>query len=119
MRWFRRNRRLGSRVALFAIAIQLALSFAHLHLDAIGLAPNAARAATTVDAQFPSGNPDSLPAGDCPACALVHMAGAALLASPAPLPLPSLFRANFGTFNKFRLITWHCASCRARAPPIF
>jgi len=32
MRWFRSNIRLGSRLALFALAVQMALSLGHVHL---------------------------------------------------------------------------------------
>jgi hypothetical protein len=117
MRWFRRNRRLGSRIALVAIAVQLALSFAHLHLDGIGLTPTAALAAAVVDAQLPSDKPDGLPARDCPTCALLQMAGASLPAAPPPLPLPTVLRSYFATFDAFLLTSQHCSACRARAPP--
>ena len=33
MKWFRSNIRHGSRLALFALAVQLALSFGHIHLE--------------------------------------------------------------------------------------
>ena len=33
MPWIRRNRRFGSWAAVFALAIQLALSFGHIHLE--------------------------------------------------------------------------------------
>jgi hypothetical protein len=33
MRWIRKNRRFGSWAAVFALAIQLALSFGHIHLE--------------------------------------------------------------------------------------
>jgi len=35
MRWFRANRRLGGRLALFALAVQLVLSFGHIHREDI------------------------------------------------------------------------------------
>src|SRR5262245_22163548 len=36
MRWFRSNMRLGAWCALFALMTQLALSFAHVHLEDFG-----------------------------------------------------------------------------------
>lgn len=33
MKWFRRNKRTGSRLALFALALQFVLSFGHFHID--------------------------------------------------------------------------------------
>jgi hypothetical protein len=35
MHWIRRNRRFGSGAAIFALAIQLILSFGHIHLGGI------------------------------------------------------------------------------------
>ena len=35
MRWFRANRILGSRLALFALAVQFVLAFGHIHHDDI------------------------------------------------------------------------------------
>ena len=35
MQWFRSRVKLGSWVALFALALQLALTFGHVHLDGL------------------------------------------------------------------------------------
>ena len=48
MRWFRSNIRVGSRLALMALAVQFVLSFSHVHLSELGL--GAAKAAATVTA---------------------------------------------------------------------
>src|SRR5258708_34669461 len=45
MLWVRTNRRIGAAVALFALAVQLALSFGHVHLDKAALFAPAAIAA--------------------------------------------------------------------------
>ena len=43
MLWFRANRILGSRLALFALAVQFIVAFGHIHRDDIyGFAPTAA-----------------------------------------------------------------------------
>jgi hypothetical protein len=39
MRWIRRNSRFGSGAAIFALAIQLVLSFGHIHLAGIQGSP--------------------------------------------------------------------------------
>ena len=39
MKWFRRNIRTGSRLALFALALQFVLSFGHFHFNAAQAAP--------------------------------------------------------------------------------
>jgi hypothetical protein len=53
MGWFRSRSRLGSYLALFALAFQLAVSFGHVHLDHI--APTSALATTLASAQPPTG----------------------------------------------------------------
>ena len=79
MRWFRRNIRFGSWCALFALAIQLVLSFGHLHF-----ASSAAAAALASAAAAPlTGAPDNPPAPSkhsrvadyCTICASIHLAG--------------------------------------------
>ena len=39
MKWFRRHIKTGSRLALFAFAVQFALSFGHFHSSAAQAAP--------------------------------------------------------------------------------
>jgi hypothetical protein len=93
MRWFRRNMRIGSWCALFALAIQLVLSFGHLHF-----ASSAAAAALASAAAEPAGAVDDPPAPTkhsrvadyCTICASLHLAGL-LTAEPPSVPalLPS------------------------------
>ena len=40
MKWFRRHIKAGSRLALFALALQFVLSFGHLHVDAAQAVPS-------------------------------------------------------------------------------
>jgi hypothetical protein len=84
MKWFRSNIRHGSRLALFALAIQFALSFGHFH----GIAAQAAPA-IQASQQAPS-NPDSdQPSTDpCAICAVMALANATLFATPPVLLLP-------------------------------
>jgi hypothetical protein len=101
MNWFRRNIRTGSRLALFALALQFVLSFGHFHGDAAqaaaviqsqtslaseqGLAPAAASQAQ----QQPSGHDDGKPSNEpCAICAVMSMANQMVGATPALLPLP-------------------------------
>ncbi|MFZ2066980.1 MAG: hypothetical protein WAV27_13450, partial [Xanthobacteraceae bacterium] len=50
MRWFRAYRKFGGRLALFALAMQFYLSFAHIHPDDIyGPVGNALSAAEAVN----------------------------------------------------------------------
>lgn len=111
MKWFRSNIKHGSRLALFALAIQFVLSFGHHHgaaaLEAPAISvqtsdPAAARPGATVDSQHaaltnsakrfvtsPAG-----PIGDdqdrdrCAVCAITALAGTMLFTGPPVLLLP-------------------------------
>src|SRR3954451_15548278 len=96
MHWFRSNLRLGSRLALLALAVQVILSFGHVHL--FNPAPASPSSATAIASgavlprgDAPNHNPAGLPDADCPICALLQLV-AMSAASVAPvLPLPANF----------------------------
>ena len=93
MRWFRSNVRSGAWFALVAMALQLALTFGHLHLRVASAA--SAQLAAKASVTHPDGS--SLPTKPrlvdehCGVCTLIQMAGAAVPAAAASLPLPALF----------------------------
>jgi hypothetical protein len=103
MRWFRSRMRLGSWSALFALNIQLVLSFGHLHFDGISpravsaqtvLAPLALRWAMQPSATLPPTAPTQhKPAGltddFCAICSVMRLAGVPALAPVLPLPIGS------------------------------
>src|SRR5437016_14260352 len=126
MGWFRSRSRVGSYLALFALAFQLAVSFGHVHLDHI--APASAGATAPASAQ-PSGdeiNAPSSPSGRedraddcCPICTLIHLAGALVPAETPPLPLPSMFgQLRLAAAVEFGFAASQSILFRARAPPI-
>ena len=105
MKWFRSNVRLGSQLALFALAIQFLLAFGHFHgsAQAASASPDARRlglhdaigfAATHLDASratgvWPAGHePAGQPADDCAICAVMALANAMVDATPPCLPAP-------------------------------
>ena len=107
MNWFRKHLRHGSRLALFALAIQFALSFGHFHAVAAQVAPSvhshltdadfayaasvAAQAAADelAQKQQPSTpDNDQQPADACAICAVMSLAGSVLFATPPLLQLP-------------------------------
>jgi Protein of unknown function (DUF2946) len=118
MRWFRSRSRVGSYLALFALAFQLTVSFGHVHLDEI--APRSADAAAFASTQSgdPTGREDV--ADDCcPICTLIHLAGALVPAATPALPLPSMFgHLRLAAAGEFDLAASQTALFRARAPPI-
>src|SRR5262245_42016881 len=88
MRWIRTNVRVGAWCALVAMALQLALTFGHVH----GRAGPAATSWLT--AQGPAAPIDGprvplKPLIDhCATCAVIHLAGAGVPPAAVSLPLP-------------------------------
>ena len=132
MKWFRSNVRLGSHLALFALAIQFLLAFGHFHgsAQAASASPDARRlglhdvvafAATYLDASDRAAGhePAGQPADDCAICAVMALASAMVDASPPCLPAPQAAafsylpaEAGFLVSNSAR------AAFQPRAPPI-
>jgi hypothetical protein len=117
MKWFRSHIKQGARLALFALAIQFALSFGHFH----GVAAHAAPVIASVQQQSPSSSPDSdqQPGDTCAICAVMAMANTVLFATPPLLLLPQAIEflrlttdAEFVHLNAVRV------AFQPRAPPI-
>jgi hypothetical protein len=98
MSWVRSRSKLGSYLALFALAFQLAISFGHVHLDHTTPVSAGATALASTQASADDLNAPSSPAGRedvaddcCPICTLIHLAGVIVPAETPALPLPSMF----------------------------
>lgn len=137
MKWFRKHIKTGSRLALFALAIQFALSFGHFHplaaqatpaiptgisqadLAYIGTSAAPEAAQQTANKQQPS-NPDGdqHPADSCAICAVISLAHNVLFSTPPALLLPQavefLYRTTDAEF--VHLNSAHHAF-QSRAPP--
>jgi hypothetical protein len=118
MSWVRAQLRLGSCIALFALAFQLVISFGHVHLDAIG--GNASVAIATSGGTLPAGDgPSDRAHHGCRICALIHLAGALALTEPPVVPQPMVFAQRYrGTLVKFGFEAAPPAFFAARAPPL-
>ena len=122
MRWFRRNMRFGSWCALFALTIQLALSFGHLHFASSAAAAALASATTEPLAGAPDDTPTptkhSRVADYCTICASLHLAGL-LTAEP---PFVSTLHPSSGERLKVLIEATTSSSSglpfNARAPPL-
>jgi hypothetical protein len=124
MKWFRSQIKHGSRLALFALAIQFALSFGHFHGIATAQAATAVQSGVTAsDAaeRQPASNHDSdqHPNDGCAICAVIALANAMLSATPSLLLLPQAVEffyrvtdAEFVHLNPARVVF------QPRAPPI-
>jgi hypothetical protein len=139
MQWFRSNIRKGSRLALFALAVQLALSFGHFHGLAEQAAPTIQSGPAKSDLSHASGLPapnavsqsaqhqqpssdhdsDRQPNDNCAICAVMAMAGTVLFATPPQLLLPQAVEFSYQTIDAGFV---HLSSARVafqpRAPPI-
>ena len=116
--WFRRNRRGGSYGALLALALQLALSFDHVHLN--GWAGEAAIAAAQEKPEPASAPAGTAPDRDefCAICAIISLSGSLLLPdAPALVFVGSAHEAFFAQFIALPASAPARASFQARAPP--
>jgi hypothetical protein len=123
MRWFRLNMRLGSRLALFALAVQMQLSLGHVHLPAAAMSSAALTVADESGAAL-AGTHDPIHNSNgsidlyCPICALIQ-----LLATAAPAEAPALrVPANLAEIGlqapaKLAVASSLHFSFQARAPP--
>jgi hypothetical protein len=97
MRWFRANRILGSRLALFALAVQFVIAFGHIHREDIY---GPARPAAEIAAAVPDGS-QPLPANHpakhsddyCAVCATMSLLGNSFVGAAPTLPLPAASHA--------------------------
>jgi DUF2946 family protein len=138
MKWVRSNIKRGSRLALFALAVQFALSFGHFHGAAAEAAPTiqsgpvrsdvshanglaAADAVSELAQQRPASNHDSdrQQSDACAICAVIALSNAVLFATPPLLLLPQAGAflylttdAEFVHLNSVRV------AFQPRAPPI-
>ncbi len=141
MKWFRSNIRLGSRLALFALAIQFLLSFGHFHggsaqaapslvghHDSVGLAAIHSDASDRAGAQDAAGlvrlksssdrEPNGQPTDDCAICAVMALANAMAVAAPPCLLGPQVVAFHYLTADA-EFVTPHAAriAFQPRAPP--
>ena len=122
MRAFRSRRRFGAALGLFALLLQLALTFAHIHPD--DLFPSASGAAAQVadGSQAGGRDPDrstpGAPHDDCPLCAVMHLAGTIVLPDAPALAVPTQFTtADFAATEFAPLFIPRRLPFQTRAPP--
>ena len=129
MKWFRRNIRTGSRLALFALLLQFVLSFGHFHFNGAQAAPAIQTltdlaqglAADAASERQQGGNPDTdQPSGEpCAICAVMSMANQLVFATPALLLLPDAIEVLFlVTDAEFAHLGSLWPAFQSRAPPV-
>ena len=146
MKWFRSNVRHGSRLALFALAIQVLLSFGHFHSSSAQAAPallhasqpglhdTVTCAAAHLDAWARASHEDAFravglktsdhesdgrPTDDCAICAVMALANALVVATPSYLLGPQSASSLY-LMTDAEFIAPYSArvAFQSRAPPI-
>jgi hypothetical protein len=124
MCWFRSNRKTGGRLALFALALQLVLSFGHIHLQDIygygpaGAAASALATATEKSSSLPSDQPSKHGDDYCAICATTSLLGNSFVAQAPQLPVPFVSQAAAQIDGVALIfIATPRASYQSRAPP--
>jgi hypothetical protein len=120
MRWFRARRSVGAGLALFALAVQLVLSFGHIHLEGLhGGALSLAGAQQPVSQSAPANQPTGDTDDYCPICAVIHLASSSFLPDAPQLPLPYVSQTIEYRDNVVVVfVTPRLAAFQARAPPL-
>ena len=125
MNWFRKHVKTGSRLALFALAIQFALSFGHFHADVVRAAPAIQAGLANPDlavalaAQQPSNHDSDRQASDCAICAVLSLANNFLFATPPLLELPQAVELlHLTTSAEFAHLGSLHPAFQSRAPPV-
>jgi hypothetical protein len=126
MNWVRSTIRLFARLALFALALQMVVSFGHMHPDDLGLSSWA----TAHQAHFPSGvaqaltgptDRDQYPSSDdyCPICASIALLATGAPSLPPVIVVPALISCVLSSPASVYLVaTQAIFSFQARAPPV-
>ena len=133
MNWFRKHVKTGSRLALFALAIQFALSFGHFHGEVARAAPAlqtgladtdlaiaAALAAQEARSARQTSNHDTdQRTSDCAICAVLALANNFLFATPPLLELPQAVELlHLATGAEFTQLGSLHRAFQSRAPPV-
>lgn len=119
MRWFRVHRRVAGAVALLALALQLVVSFAHVHAvpahgDSIAVAARAAP--DHLDENGAGGG--HVPRGQsCDICATLAIGEGAQIASPLSLVLPPVAAPVLHSVADVVVVARRHSPAQSRAPP--
>jgi len=136
MKWFRKHLKHGSRLALFALAIQFVLSFGHFHGVTAQAAPAIATGLTQADLDYakrlatpetsseaatkqqpPTPDTDH-PADACAICAVISLANNVLFSTPPLLQLPQAVELLYLTTDaEFAHLNSLHPAFQSRAPP--
>ncbi len=115
-----RIRRFASFLALFALALQLAASFGHLHLERIrGAYPSVSATGFIAKVQpINGGQPGDDGDKYCPICATIYLAGNSLVPQPPPLPTFSASQTvQYAHYAAIIFVAERRSPFQSRGPP--
>ncbi len=121
MRWYRYHQRVVGILALFALGFQLAVSFAHVHLEGVGQVSGASVSGAAPSGRLPAGLPDSpgAPRHECAICIATGLLSNALNGEPPAISPPDLIRfAPLPPVSETRFSVARFYPFRTRAPPV-
>jgi hypothetical protein len=128
MRWIRHNVRWAARLALFALAVHMAVSFGHVHTDLVAAASasGAGAAAGDIDSVAMPGHArpahpyqNSAAHDFCAICANIGLLGSLILPVPSALPpLREFDRIRYRYASATGVSSQPRSSFQARAPPL-
>lgn len=118
MSWLRPRIRRGAVLALVALALQLVLSFGHVHAGSFGQLTNPGQ--TTASAPTtPDQDPDGGSADACAICATIALADTLLLSAPPTLSPPLAFVVTRTRITSHAVVVQPTRTAfRSRAPPV-
>ncbi len=121
MRSVRSTRRFGGWLALAALALQMVVSFGHVHLDAVHrAAPLVATAGASAQAARPSPTPQPQNDADdyCAICASIFLAATSFVPQAPQLPVPfGSERVELSFVVAFNVVEPRRVLFQSRAPP--
>jgi hypothetical protein len=123
MVWVRGNRRVGAWLGLLALALQLIVSFGHIHLSDIAIPQAAAAAALADSAAAPNpGTPANRHHGTpdiCAICVALNLTASSVVPTAASLVLPFVFTQAWLPDSEAALVSSEPhLFFQARAPPV-
>jgi hypothetical protein len=121
MGWVRGHIRHGALFALAALALQIVLSFGHVHLNGMRPVSQHAAAPHVTLAQASDQAPAQSPSDDddyCAICASIYLASTSLAAHAPPLPVPLAWHRITHALSVSRgIIAPRRVAFQSRAPP--
>jgi hypothetical protein len=108
-------------LALIALALQVVLTFGHVHLRGLGGSSHRVIAGQASLAHLPLQAPAQIPSDDdyCAICASIFLASSAFAPAPLQLLVPASFRRIERYFNAAQPLAEQLRlAFRSRAPPV-